>query len=350
MNSNKYVAINTKLKGMESRFLNQKDYENLLACDSISSLTGYLKNTQCYGDILNGVNTDTVTRGSLEKILDNALIEDIDRMKNYLSSDEKKFIHCLYAKYEISDMKRYARKLYGNTSYLSEDQTEEYAFLGKFSKLKRESFLHCKTLKDLVYCYENTPFFKYLKPMLEYDERMDPFRFETLLDLAYYTIIIKEAKNLTKGDRFLIEDAVGTIADLYNLQWIIRAKCFFSMHPAVIFNYTISFTKRINKRKLKDFCYMQNTEKLFKQIRQTPYAFLISESAQPVDAYMRNRLKNYIYRYLLKLKRDNGSSIIASFAHIVFLQYQTEDITTLIEATKYDLSIDEAKKYLIKYN
>ncbi len=349
MGNPRYAAINTKLRGMEARFLNEDDYEKLLECSSVEEVAQYLKATKAYGNLLSRVDTSDINRGELEHMLKSSMIDDIDSIINYFSGNYKKFIHALYAKHEIAEMKQLARRLFNSipSALIYDSEAPSLTFIGKYSGVNPQKVAQAKEISDIIDAYEGTPLYKYIKPLLLSDNKDNLFRFETVLDLAYYSILIKESEGLNAEDRELIQNAVGIIGDLFNIQWIYRGMYFYHIYPAVLFNYTINTGYKFSKRKIRDLCYLPDIETLQEQIRKTNYSFLMKND-DTTDSYMERRLERYIYYKLLKMRREHPMSVIQTLSHIILLEYQIRDIITLIEVTKYHLPPAEAQRYLIK--
>lgn len=350
MGSPRYSAINTKLRGMEARFLNQNDYNKLLQCTSVEEVASYLKSTKAYSDILAKIDTSSINRGALEYILKSSMINDVESIINYFSGNYKKFIHALYAKHEIAEMKQLARRLFNSipTSLVYDNENPSLTFIGKYSGVDKQKVAQAEKISDIINAYEGTPLYKYIKPLLLSDNENNLFRFETVLDIAYYSILMKESEKFNSKDKKLIQSAIGIVGDLLNIQWIYRGMYFYHMLPAVLFNYSINAGYKFSKRKIRDLCYLPNIESLQNQIKKTKYSFLIKND-DTTDSYMERRLERFIYFNFLKMRWDNPMSIIQAFSHIIFLEYQIRDITTLIEVIKYHLPPEEAQRYLIKY-
>ncbi len=350
MGSPRYSAINTKLRGMESRFLDKNDYNKLLQCTTVQEVADYLKSTQAYSDLLSKVDTASINRGNLEYILKSSMIDDIDNIIKYFSGNYKKFIHALYAKHEIAEMKQLARRLFNAipSSLIYDNENPSFTFIGKYSGVNKQKVAQAGSISDIINAYEGTSLYKYIKPLLLSDNENNLFRFETVLDIAYYSILMKESNELNPKDRALVQSAIGTVGDLLNIQWIYRGMYFYNLLPAVLFNYSINAGNKFSKRKIRDLCYLPGVEDLENHIKKTKYSFLIKND-DTTDAYMERRLERFIYFKFLKMRWDNPMSIIQTFSHIIFLEYQIRDIITLIEVIKYHLAPAEAQGYLIKY-
>lgn len=350
MSSAKYAAINTKLRGMEAKFLNNTDYESLLEKTTVREVAEYLKTTPAYATVLRDTDVSTVNRSDLEHTLKKSIIEDVDRIIKYFSGNDKTFVHSLYSKYEINDMKQLARRLSNEIpqSLIYENKEINLEFIGKFSGVSLEKVKQAENISGIIEAYENTVFYKYLKPILLSEHPNNLFRFETVLDLAYYSILRHESEKLDAANQKLIKITVGTIGDLLNLQSIYRGMRFYNFMPAELFNYTVDAGYRFSKQKLRDLCYLDSVEQLQESIKHTKYAFLIKND-ETTDSFMERRLERYIYFFLRKIRISNPMSIIEAFSHIIYIEYQVRDIITLIEIIKYNLSPQDAQGYLIKY-
>ncbi len=343
-NITRFAAVSTKIKAMEGKFLKDEDYKNLLSLESVTEVARYLKEKTAYSEVLASVNTENIHRGMLENLIKQNMVRNIDRIMHYFTGEYKDFIKSLYAKYEIAELKSIARTVYNGKNA---GEAKEIAFIGKYSRIDQDKILEARSIRDIIYALSASEFYKFLIPLIDGDFTENPFRFEMVLDMSYYSILKKEWNKLSKQDRIVLQQAQGIIADILNLQWLYRGRKFYRLSPEELINYTINIGYRLDYSKLKELCYAPSLEEFFGIAKGTRYGFVFKEDST-TDIYMERRLDRHIYYELRSLVRSNKLSIISAFAFIIFLEFEVRDIVAIVEAIRYKVPEHNAHKYIIR--
>jgi len=343
-NVTRFAAVNAKIKAMEGSFLKDEDYRNLLMLDSVVDIARYLKEKTAYSQALASVEVENIHRGMLENLMKQNMVRNIDKIIHYFTGDYRDFIKTLYAKYEIEELKVIARAVYNGKD------TAEFrssAFVGKYSGIDHDRVFEAKSIRDIIHALEGSDFYKFLKPLVDGNFTENPFRFEMVMDMSYYSILQKEWNTLSQRDRKILEHAQGIIADMLNLQWIYRGIKFYKLSPEELLNYTIGISYRLDFKQLKELCYSQSLEEFFRITRNTKYSFLFKED-ETTDIYMERRLERHTYFALKALVKENNLSIISAFSFIIFLELEVRDIIAIVEAIRYRIPVEQAHKYIVR--
>ncbi|MFO7152088.1 MAG: V-type ATPase subunit [Bacillota bacterium] len=340
----RFAAVNTKIKALERDFLSAEQYAEMLRQRSIPELAIYLKEKTSYGKYLSDINPETMNRTALERALKRNMVKNLDKLLYFFSGQYRDFLRVLFFKYEISDLKNLARDIYNGSSNSIEEDL--YFFIGKYSKASLSKLQKATNLRDFIHALEGSEFFEYVKPLLE-GKRENLFRLEMALDASYFSIIKKSSEKLDKRDRSIIEKWEGMVSDLYNLQWIYRGKKFYMLTPEELLNYTIDMGDRLNFARRRELCYSKNLEELKSKAAEYGYGFLFKKD-QTSDIYMERRINRFLFYKLGALVRQYPMSIIQSVAYAWFLDFEVRDIFSIAECIRYNLSPEEAGKFLIK--
>lgn len=343
-NVTRFAAVNTKIKTMEGKLLKDEDYKNLISKQSVIDAAEYLKEKTYYSAVLEGVDVTNIHRGVLENLIRQNMTRNIDKIIHFYSGEYKSFIYTLYAKYEIEEIKKIARAVFNNNNL------EEYrgsAFIGKYTGIDADKIYNARYVKDIISALEGSEFYKYLEPLLDGNMAENLFRFEMILDMAYYSILQKAWAKLSKRDTGILKHMQGVIADLLNLQWVYRGKKFYGFMPEELLNYTINIGYRLNYSFIRRLCYTENLEEFYKLVRSTKYSFMFKDD-ETTDIYMERRMERYIFYELKTMMRNYNMSIINAFAYIILLQYEVRDIIAIIEAIRYKIPLEEVNKYIIR--
>lgn len=340
----RHAAVAAKIRAMEGRFLTDEDYDNLLRMKSVTDCAQYLKENTNYNQVLADAEVHTIHRGELEGLIKSYIIRNLDRIIHYYSGSYRNFIRTFYAKYEIEDLKDLAREVYNRNEIKN---FQDNVFIGKFSKVDTKKVFDAKSVRDIIIAMGDTALGKYLNPLMDGRKNESLFRYEMVLDMAYYSILQEEWDNLSSNDQKTIQYAFGIIGDILNIQWIYRGKKFYDIKPEILLNYTIKPCYRLNFKKLKELCYESTVSDFLDNARRTQYGFLFKKD-ETIDIYMDRRMYRYIYYKLQSIDKNNHMNIINAIAYILFLEYEVKDIISIIEISRYGVSEDQGRKYLIK--
>lgn len=340
----RFAAVNTKVKTLEGEFLSSKDYRSLLEQKTVTDVFRYLKSNTAYGEILDKVDVNHISRGTLEGLVKHKMLINIDKIIHYFNGDYKRFINTLYAKYEIEELKVIARAVYNG---IDTKQFKDSVFIGKYSKVDEEKVFNAKYIRDIIVAFEGTAFYRYLEPLLDNNTKENLFRFEMVLDASYYEILQKQWEKLDKQDIEVLEKGQGIMADLLNLQWIYRGIKFFKLSPEELLNYTIHLSSRLDNNFIKRLCYSKGLDEFYELAAQTRYSFLFKKD-ETTDIFMGRRLERHMFYELKSVERKNPMTIITTFTYIALMEIEIRDLISIIEIIRYGIPPAEAEKYLIK--
>jgi len=340
-----YAAVNAKIRALEKDFLKREDYLNMIQKKSVVDVARYLKDNTSYSKLLREINIDNISRRDLEDILKNNMIKNMDKLIYYFRDDYKEFIRSLYIKYEIEDLKILSRSIFNGKEL--ETIKKPLSFLGKYSRVDSKILFKSKTNRELIYSLKGSEFYEFLIPLVN-GKRENRFRFEMALDMGYFSIIQSRKLKISREDRKILKKWEGLLADLYNIQWVYRGKKFYSLSPEELLNYTINFGDKLTFRERKAMCYAKNLEELYKMIANTIYGFLFKKEEMYRDIYMERRINRFIYYKLKALDRQFSLSIIQTIDFVWSFEFEIRDIISILEAIRYDIPSEEARKFLVK--
>ena len=340
-----YAAVNTKIRALEKDFLKREDYLNMIRKKSVVDVAHYLKENTSYGKLLREINIDNISRRDLEDILKNNMIKNMDKLIYYFRDDYKELIRSLYIKYEIEDLKILSRSIFNGKEL--ETIEKPLSFLGKYSRVDPKILFKSKTNRDLIYSLKGSEFYEFLIPLVN-GKRENRFRFEMALDMGYFSIIQSRKLKISREDRKILKKWEGLLADLYNIQWVYRGKKFYSLSPEELLNYTINYGDKLTFRERKAMCYAKNLEELYKMITNTIYGFLFKKEEISRDIYMERRINRFMYYKLKALDRQFSLSIIQTIDYVWSFEFEIRDIISILEAIRYDIPPEEARKFLVK--
>ena len=344
-NVRQFAAVNTKIKGMESRFLHKEDYLNLLRKKSVREIALYLKEKTDYALVLENVQIEHIHRDELEPLLKKYILNQLEKLIHFFIDDYRNVLKLMLMRYEIEDLKLYLRAITRGDALHTLQHLIHYA--GKYTNLPHEQLSQSKSMGELVNQLQGTPYYLSLLPILQEDEDKRLFHMEMNLDILYFRLLQEQNKKLSKEDRKLQEEILGINVDLLNLQWIYRGIKFYQLLPEELINYMLPKGHTLSFQKIKQLCYARDEREFLQRLGPTKYGFLF-DNQQTQDIHMERRIARFFYFLFQGYRKKEKMNIGAAVIYMHLLEYQTRDIISIIEAIRYGLDEEKARQYLIR--
>src|SRR5574344_1628062 len=196
--SNTSQAIIAKARAMYGKRLTDKDYSNLLGCDSVPEVLSYLKTHTKYAPLLNDLSENSIHRAQLEVILRQQLFSDFESLCRYEISVGEGFAKYVIIRTEIEQMMHFLM-------LLSSNRSQEYlyslpVYFIKLSKIELNALPKARNYDDFLAALVRTPYYKLLLPYKpKTDEKIDLPEIENALNGYAYSFILKIVNKQTKG-------------------------------------------------------------------------------------------------------------------------------------------------------
>lgn len=337
----KFSAVNSKVKAIKGKMLKENEYLDLLQAKGYENTLRVLKEKTRYGEILKDYDIEKLHRGELEVILQRNYAKDFSKFIYYFSGENRNVVKSLYLRWEIEDLKIIIRG-----KFIGRDrETIERKLVGKsnLSTIDYDNLLAAKNLDDLFERLKETIYYDHIKNLIKDVKEQGLFRIETELDLVYFLNLKKQRKKLDKENKDLISEVIGIEADLINLSWIYRGRQFYNIPPDELFNYIVYDWKKLSEDKLKALCYANSIDDFKSIISETPYGYIYENpDTTMIETREREFQKNFFIKYLREGKMNFGSLI----AYLVLYRIELKNIISIVEEKRYDMDIDECKKYI----
>lgn len=344
-NTVRFSAVNTKIRLIQSRFLSDEDFRNLLHKKNVVEVAAYLKHETHYRIILGDINENEIHRRQLEVLIRKDHAEEIRKISHYFYDGYRKFFRYVFIKREIEDLKEILRGIENGRNF--ELDKGYFAHVGRFSKVNMDDLLSSRNINDFIKNMKGTIYYKYLASLEDKVDEKSLFLGEMVLDLAYFDIFYKYSSEISNNDRKTIDRLQGINADLLNIEWIYRGLMFYDLQPELLFNYTIPHGYELSIGDIKELCYSKNIEEFQDRVSRTKYSFLF-DNASSRDIFMERRALRYQYFMVRSLESRHRMDISEALAFDILLEYEIRDIVSVIECIRYDIPEDEAVKFLIR--
>lgn len=223
-----YGFINAKLRTRLSKLLDERTLEKLKQAPSLAEAVQLLKQTAYAAEA--GVYESTGDVKEVEAALWRREIGTAAELGRYLSGANAAFLKALMLRYEIdivrncvrlwfdAHMKR--RSIGGESGYLYQD-----TLVHPFSI---DQVVNAEDFDHLVAAFEQTPYRAVLRENRhDIESEAHLFRFETDLDLFFYSRLLEAAEELEKRDREIALRIIAVEIDLRNVDRIARLAFFY---------------------------------------------------------------------------------------------------------------------------
>ncbi len=353
-----YAGVRAKLAAMASRFLKKKDYEALIAKESVPEITKYLQGTSMYSDALKNVNAEEIHRRDLETILKADLVKDVRKFFTFFVTLDRTFAGYILRRYEVENLKLAIR----NALMESEAKKNIQELKGKFYDIGNKALIDpmkiasSSSKEEILSNLENTPYQEVIRNIFASYKGEQPNlvgAIENALDRWLFFGILKATVNLKYDDYMIIKEMVGERADLINMEWIVRAKEFYTLRPEELYNSLIPMRFKLSISDLHKLCDARNTNEVLSVIADSPYREILRDLnanvANVTPDMVTRSARRFLYKKAKKALSVLGGFSIAPFFHYSYLkEYEIMDITTITEGVRYSMKPDEIKSYLIR--
>ena len=154
-------AVSAKARAKYGRFLTERDYESILACQSVPEVMLYLKSHTHFASVLAEVNERDVHRGRLEQLLRQYLFNEFDSLCRYDSNISASFSRYVIEKTEAEQIIRFLILLNSNS-------TEKFIFqfpdfLSKHTELDINKLANARDYKEFLSALQGTSYYDILR-------------------------------------------------------------------------------------------------------------------------------------------------------------------------------------------
>lgn len=329
-----YPSIHAKLNGMYAQKLKKADLEELMKQNTTTQAIALLKNLNPHFKTLE----DNPRRIKIKILLDNILIQDIQKIVRLLTSTEKEIFSEFISLYEIKCIKSVFRKL-SSGSVINEQTNETENWTSKlFQNLK--GIAECKTYEEFLNFIQKTRYREvFQKFSLDINE-INSFELENQLDKFYFENMMKIARKHSPD----LEDMIGKQIDLNNIIWIYRIKENGSFSKNQIRDILIQVYYQLKKSEIEQLLLANNEKEQSEILQKTIYGKYINfENISDLE----EQVNQFLYRVYKKRFKGNIFEISAIYAYINMIELENNDIMNVVEGIRYHLKREEIRKKLL---
>lgn len=339
-----YSGITTKVRAMESHLLTKEQLRDLAALDIVPEAVEFLKQQPAYREVFAGMEQDAMHRGAIEQRLSLSLYKDYTKLYRFASIEQRKFLDLYFMHFEIDILKKCLRNAMASHPValgLSAFQD----FFDKHSRLDLVKVSASESLDEFIRNIEGSIYYEPLVNLQVLDTASQ-FDYEMALDILYFNFIWKKKrKELSKEESKVLDQCFGSKLDLLNLQWIYRAKRYFSMAPEALKAFLIPITYKLKQEQLSDMTQAGSLDEFFFLLSNTYYGSKFTpDDNQILDLEaMYKVILNRIYQVS---SRKNPYSIAVLNTYLYNKEAELHRIITIIESIRYSVDVSEIVAYI----
>lgn len=333
-----------KARAKYGKRLSQRNYNDLINCQTVGDVAQYLKTQTDYKDAFESIPPKELHRGQLESLLKKRLFSQYAALCRYEISGDDKLFGVITAQADVEQLLHIIRLLkFGHP--------EEYLFIlpsffVSHSKLDLYALARVTTYSEMLECASHTPYYKILAPYQPMDG--NEIAFEAIESALYkylyeYTFAcIRRQKG--GGIRRELEQIFGVRAELSNLTYIIRLKRYYNASAQEIHNLLLPYQYHITMKQFDDMIQNKTADQVYQMILRSRYGNILGDREFP---YIEDAAKHIIYDYTQKLIRMSTHPQVTMMAYVTLSELELENIVNIIEGVRYRLPPQEIKELLV---
>lgn len=339
-----YSGLTTKIRAMEGRFLNDRQYREITELPDVPSAVTYLKQKPSYQDIFADRDESTLHRGEIEQMLRLSIYRDFTKLYRFSNEEQRRFLKLYFRRYEVFIIKKCLNTIFDHRE-VSLNLSHFYEFFNRHSQLDIALLSSSSSVEEFVNNLKGSEYYAPLKGLLGADSPT-LFDYEMALDLYYFRLIWKNKdKIMKKKDLEEITEAYGQKFDLLNLQWIYRCKAYYHMEDTDIYALLVPIHYKLKAPQIKALVESESTQAFEALLADTYYAKHYEEfNTETLEAMYAHILKHV----LSTESRKHPYSVATLYSYLYHKEHEVNRLVIALECVRYNVAPDEAMKYIFK--
>jgi V/A-type H+-transporting ATPase subunit C len=341
------TAAGTRARALFSRLLSDREYFELLDCDSVAEILNRLKTTHSYSGTLAPLPAD-IHRSELETHLEAIPFIEARRFLTSVTASRRDWLEAWLGLYDSETLNRVLRKIFSGHGEISGLEQRFRRVPG--SRLPEKELLAAESFSQVLEALRYTPWSRILQEPLKaaLREGGNLFPAEMAIDAIALTRLVRASQALTRPGRGTLSDLFGTLADLQNLSWTIRGLHYFGMGFEEMINRLLPIRHRLNFDTLRRMGRSRNLDELWDHLGRTPYASIFGPHPVTESMALEKLIKNHLWNKSIKILRKGTPSFGALGAYLFLRDQEIRDIKMIIEDVRYDFNRRDAAAFLAR--
>jgi vacuolar-type H+-ATPase subunit C/Vma6 len=272
------------------------------------------------------------------------LVDVYEKLVRLLPETSSQLLLWLWRLYEVDDLKAVLRGIEAHATW-------DEVLLLLYPK-PRHALLSLDTMQKMILSGDvtravelanHTPYYNALTHALErYKAEKSLFPLEVALDLEHHRRLWESIETFTNLDHQWAMRIVGSMIDMDNLLWAIRYRVYHHLAEEEIINYTLPFGYQVRDQDIRAIAAGENVADVVKRI----YPEIVNEqnlndagSAGPGLQALEMALLRRIAAQCRAAFVGDPFHIGIPLAYLILSEYETKDLTVLIEAKASQLPV-----------
>ena len=343
---NTSYAVSAKARAKYGHFLTEKDYSNILACQSVAEVMIYLKTYTRYADALKEVNEYDVHRGRLEMILRQYLFDEFFSLCRYDSGIGSGFSSYVIEKTEVDQITRFLVLLNSNS-------TDKFifqfpGFLSKHTDLDINRLAHARDYNEFLAALSKSPYHEILSEFSPDSKgRLPVSEMENKLYEHVISHMLSLIEKNTKGDeRRELMEIFKKLNDYSIVSRIIRMKNYYQLSPDVIRRNIKPEYSSISPKLIDRMCEAGSVEEVYKIMADTSIGRLINRNSD--ESYTGDIGSRVQYKLAKRYLHFSCNPSVVMISFMFLSEIELMDIITLIEGIRYQLDRKTIQSLLVR--
>ena len=332
----RYSGLTTKLSAMRGQLIKKDEYLHLAEAASVSEFVEQLKKHKNYVDVFEDIEPESIHRGELEKLMMYGAYRDFSKIYMFADMNQRKYLKLYFMRYEVSMLKRAIRGLNYEDSQSYFDRAE--VIFSKYSDIDIQAVYAATTIEGIIEALKGTVYYEPLLKVSGY-ARHTIFDYEMALDIFCFKHIWKKKKQFKGKELKNISEVTGTDIDFLNILWIYRAKKYYKLSGAKIYDIIIPISFRLKKVQIKELVETADENEFLAVVNKTRFGKYFNE------AFLEDNSPEKLYKKIIHNLNARAFSLNPySLAGVnTFLTEKNEEIQKLIkiaESIRYGYKSD----------
>jgi vacuolar-type H+-ATPase subunit C/Vma6 len=339
----RYAYGGAKVMALRSYLLSPGDYHYLLRARSLEDLVGYLRTT-AYGPTLSGWDWQRPdAEAELSRRLYGNLAQVFLRVRRGFKKRQARFLDLLLYRLVAENLKVVLRALNQRLDPVA--AAARLLPLSALSSLDFQAMLRQESIPRLVDYLAPSIWGPPLAKGLSRFEREDNlFPLEMSLDLAVYAFLWQGLEGLSRADRRIAGNILGTLADITNLTWTGRFRDLYNFPPEETYQYLLEAGSFVSPAARHDLAFAADTSEMILSLPRASYRELLQGAGD--RAAVESRLRQHWMATLSKNLALHPFQIGLPITFLFFKELEVDNLITLITGMLLDLPSERVAPWL----
>ena len=344
-----YQATMAAIRSSYGHRLRAADYRDLMNMHSVAEIVAFLKETEGYGELLQGLEPNYTHRGYLEMLLNRNLFTQCLHFCSLEHLQHTPFFRLFIYDYESRELIKKIQLIpSGPEAYISAMD----AWLDPYLSFSQEKLARAETPAEIIEAVAQTPYAAVLR---KFSSKGDIVRDYSACEIGLRACcmerILKEAEETVKGDDLdALKTLIGEQIDLINLINAYRLKRIFSVEEDMLREMMLPIDGRLPKRVMEQLYAAPDLGAFIEVLQTTRYGRMLdglSSAETPESVRLEHAFQTLRWKSARTALHFSGHAAVSLYAVHVLYQIEVRNLITIIEAIRYGKSVPYIQSLLI---